>query len=389
MNIEQLRKIAKLTNSKRSIELLLDEEEELTQSIMTTVDRINKADVIYTEEGINTFIELIKNNTKEHKEFDKDVCTILKAITDKYRTNQEININDINSMIKLYISEDYSITTVNIIKGFKPILSLQDFNKLYEALKSKNFEIDLQKFSLENEDVKEFIKTRTIDEVCNLIKENNGLTPKQIEEIYFDEDILKYRTYEESKKIGNKIIEAYNSNEYNEKIIKDKHNEKEDIELIATDKTLIVRMTNEEHLSLMDEFIKEPNYDLYKIVTNRDLLEHRTYPELIKLIKVYKENNNTYESIVNHKLLLLPIDIQLEYINIITNTKSPYIKDIVLNSDQPTTIEYLEELKKLDKPIELKEKLYSSSIDEFIKSLEDNGIKEFNSKTPIYVKNKK
>ena len=39
--------------------------------------------------------------------------------------------------------------------------------------------------------------------------------------------------------------------------------------------------------------------------------------------------------------------------------------------------------------LELKEKLYSSSIDEFIKSLEDNGIKEFNSKTPIYVKNKK
>ena len=388
MNIDQLRKIAKLTNSKRSIELLLDEEETLTQSIITTVDRINKADVIYTEDGINTFIELVKNNTRKYEHFDKDICTILKSLTNKYRTNQDININDINSMIKLYISEEYNVTTISIIENFKPILSLEDFNKLYEALKSVDFEIDLSNFSIDNEEVKEFIPTRSIDEVCNLIKEDNGLTPKQIEEIYFDKDILKYRTYEESKLIGNKIIEAYNSKDYNEKIAQDEHNEKDDIELIATDKVLVSRMTNEEHLSLMDEFITDPSYDLYKILSNRDLLEHRTYPEIIKLIKIYKENNDTYESIVNHKLLLLPIDIQLEYINIVTNTKSPYIKDIVLNSDKPITKEYLEKIKELDKPVELKEELYSSSIDDFIKSLEDNGIEEFNSKTNLYVKKK-
>lgn len=388
MNIEQVKKIAKLTKSKKSIELLLDEEEELTQSIITTVDRINKADVIYDEEGINTFIELIKNNIRKYTEFDKDICIILKAITDKYHTNQEININDINSMIKLYTSENYSITTVSIIKQFKPILPLEDFNKLYEALKSIKFELDLQEFSIENDEVKEFIPTRTIDEVCSSIKEDNGLTINQIYDTYFDEDVLKYRTFEESKKIGNKIMEAYKSEEYNKKIAKDKHNEKDDIDLIATDKMLITRMNNDEHLSIMDEFINEPSYELYKIITNRDLLEHRTYHELIKLIKLYKENNDTYEAIVNHKLLLLPIDIQIEYINIVTNTKSPYIKDIILNSDKPITIEYLEKLKELNKPVEVKDELYSSSIDEFIKSLEDNGIEKFNSETQIYVKKK-
>ena len=148
-------------------------------------------------------------------------------------------------------------------------------------------------------------------------------------------------------------------------------------------------MTNDEHLSILNEFIDEPSYELYKILTDRDLLEHRTYSELMRLIKIYKRNNNTYESIVNHKLLLLPIDIQIEYIDIIINTKSPYIKDIVLNSDTPITIDYLEKIKELDEPIEVKEQLYSSSIDNFIKTLEDNGIEEFNSKTPIYVKNKK
>ena len=109
----------------------------------------------------------------------------------------------------------------------------------------------------------------------------------------------------------------------------------------------------------------------------------------MNLIKIYKENHDTYESIVNHKLLLLPISSQIECINIISNTKSPYIKDIVLNSDKPITEEVINELKDLDKPISIQEELNIASIDEFIKSLEDNGIEEFNSNTPIYVKNKK
>ena len=285
MNIEQLKKIAKLTRSKKSIELLLNEDEETTKSITATVDRLYKADVLYTEDGINKFIELVINN-KAHESFDQDICTILKAMTNKYRTNQEINIEDINRMIELYIAEEYSKTTINIIKNFKPILSLKDFTKLYNSLKLVDFEVDLKIYSLENEEVNEFIPTRTIDEVCSLIRENNGLTRTQISEIYFDEDMLKYRTYEESKLIGKKVMEAYNSEEYNKKIKKDKHNEKTDIELIATDKALITRMNNDEHLSLMNEFIDNPTYDLYKILSNRDLLEHRTYYDL-KLIQIH------------------------------------------------------------------------------------------------------
>ena len=389
MNIEQVKKLAKLTRSTSTIELLIDEDEEMTRSIVATVDRLDKADVIYTTGSINAFIELIKNHTNKHETFDEDVCTILKAMTNKYRTNQEINMNDINCMIKLYIDDNYSTNTVNLIKNFKPILSRNDFFKLYEALTSVNFEIDLKKYSLSNEEIQKFIPTRTIDEVCKLITDDNRLTSKQREEIYFDEDILKYRTFEESIKLGNKVIEAYNSEEYNKKINSDKHNEKTDIELLATNKMLITRMTNDEQLSILDEFIDEPSYELYKILSDEDLLEHRNYYELMKLIKVYKDNHDTFESIVNHKLLLLPISSQIECINIISNTKSPYIKDIVLNSDRPITEETIKELKDLDKPISIQEELNIVSIDEFIRSLEDNGIEEFNSKTPVYVKNKK
>ena len=157
--------------------------------------------------------------------------------------------------------------------------------------------------------------------------------------------------------------------------------------LFVTDKVIIARTTNEEHLSLLDKFIDNPTYDLYMILSNRDLLEHRTYSEILKLIDIYNQNSNTYEMIINHKLLLLPIDVQIEYINLLINTKSPYIKDIVLNSEEPITKDTINKLKELDKPKTVKEELISSSIDEFIKSLEDNGINEFNSKTPIYVKN--
>ena len=386
MNIEQLKKIAKLTRSKKSIELLLNEDEETTKSITATVDRLYKADVLYTEDGINKFIELVINN-KTHESFDQDVCTILKAMTNKYRTNQEINIEDINCMIELYIAEEYSKTTINIIKDFKPILSLKDFAKLYNSLKLVDFEVDLKKYSLENEEVNEFIPTRTIDEVCSLIKENNGLTRTQISEIYFDEDMLKYRTYEESKLIGNKVMEAYNSEEYNKKIKKDKHNEKTDIELIATDKALITRMNNDEHLSLMNEFIDNPTYDLYKILSNRDLLEHRTYYDLMELIKIYKANPDTYEGIVSHKLLLLPIHEQIQYINIIITTKSPYIKDLLLYSEEPITKDTINKIRRLNQPVSIEKRLHETSIDEFIKSLEDNGVEDFDGKTLIYVKN--
>lgn len=387
MNIEQLKKLAKLTRSKKTIELLLDEDAETTRNITATVDRLNKMDVLYNADSMNKFIELVKENSKKHESFDEDICTILKAITNKYRTNQEMNMSDINTMIELYIAEEYNKTTINIIKNFKPILSIEDFTKLYNSLKSVNFEVNLNNYSLEKEEVREFIPTRTITEVCSLIRDDNGLTPKQISEIYFDEDILKHRTYEESKSIGNKVIEAYNSEEYINKIKKDKHNEKEDIELIATDKYLITRMTNQEHLSIMDEFINEPSYDLYKIISNRDLLEHRTYPELIELIKIYKENSDTYESIVNHKLLLLPLYMQVEYINLIITTKSPYIKDIILNSEEPITKDTIKKLRKLNTPITIEERLSNAeTVDEFIKSLEDNGIENFNSETLVYVK---
>ena len=385
MNIEQLKKIAKLTRSKKSIELLLNEDDETTKSITATVDRLNKADVIYTEDGIDKFIELIRDN-KERQSFDDDICTILKAITNKYRTNQELNINDINYMIELYIVEGYSKTTINIIKNFKPILSLEDFTKLYNSLKSVNFEVNLKQYSLENEDIDEFIPTRTIDEVCNLIKEDNGLNPTQISKIYFDEDMLKYRTYEESKKIGDKVMEAYNSEEYNEKIKKDKHNETTDIELIATDKALITRMKNDEHLSLMNEFINNPSYELYKILSNRDLLEHRTYFDLMELIKLYKANPDTYEGIVNHKLLLLPIHEQIQYINLIITSKSPYIKDLLLYSEEPITKDTITKIRKLNEPVSIEKRLNETSIDDFIKSLEDNGIEDFDGKTLIYVK---
>lgn len=386
MNIEQLKKIAKLTRSKKSIELLLNEDEETTKSITATVDRLYKADVLYTEDGINKFIELVINN-KAHESFDQDICTILKAMTNKYRTNQEINIEDINRMIELYIAEEYSKTTINIIKNFKPILSLKDFTKLYNSLKLVDFEVDLKIYSLENEEVNEFIPTRTIDEVCSLIRENNGLTRTQISEIYFDEDMLKYRTYEESKLIGKKVMEAYNSEEYNKKIKKDKHNEKTDIELIATDKALITRMNNDEHLSLMNEFIDNPTYDLYKILSNRDLLEHRTYYDLMELIKIYKANPDTYEGIVSHKLLLLPIHEQIQYINIIITTKSPYIKDLLLYSEEPITKDTINKIRRLNQPVSIEKRLHETSIDEFIKSLEDNGVEDFDGKTLIYVKN--
>ena len=385
MNIEQLKKIAKLTRSKKSIELLLNEDDETTKSITATVDRLNKADVIYTEDGIDKFIELIRDN-KERQSFDDDICTILKAITNKYRTNQELNINDINYMIELYIVEGYSKTTINIIKNFKPILSLEDFTKLYNSLKSVNFEVNLKQYSLENEDIDEFIPTRTIDEVCSLIKEDNGLNPTQISKIYFDEDMLKYRTYEESKKIGDKVMEAYNSEEYNEKIKKDKHNETTDIELIATDKALITRMKNDEHLSLMNEFINNPSYELYKILSNKDLLEHRTYFDLMELIKLYKANPDTYEGIVNHKLLLLPIHEQIQYINLIITSKSPYIKDLLLYSEEPITKDTITKIRKLNEPVSIEKRLNETSIDDFIKSLEDNGIEDFDGKTLIYVK---
>ena len=289
-------------------------------------------------------------------------------------------------MIELYIVEGYSKTTINIIKNFKPILSLEDFTKLYNSLKSVNFEVNLKQYSLENEDIDEFIPTRTIDEVCNLIKEDNGLNPTQISEIYFDEDMLKYRTYEESKKIGDKVMEAYNSEEYNEKIKKDKHNEKTDIELIATDKALITRMKNDEHLSLMNEFINNPSYELYKILSNRDLLEHRTYFDLMELIKLYKANPDTYEGIVNHKLLLLPIHEQIQYINLIITSKSPYIKDLLLYSEEPITKDTITKIRKLNEPVSIEKRLNETSIDDFIKSLEDNGIEDFDGKTLIYVK---
>ena len=72
MNIEQVKKLAKLTRSTSTIELLLDEDEEITKSIVATVDRLDKADVIYTEGSINAFIELVKNHIQSMKIENKE-----------------------------------------------------------------------------------------------------------------------------------------------------------------------------------------------------------------------------------------------------------------------------------------------------------------------------
>lgn len=389
MNIEQLRKIAKLTKSKKIILKLLDEDETKIQDIITIVDGINKVDIIYTEDEIDVFIDELLIGIKEFSEFHENLSSIILSLTGKHRKRkEETTMDDINSMLKLYREEEYNDITKTLIKNYKPMLSKEDFIKIYNSLKTTEFKVDLSKCRSINKETSEFIPTRKINEICKMIEEDNGLSPVLISEVYFDEDLLKYRNYNETKLLGNKIVEAYNSEEYKEKIDQDEVSDYEDIVSISVDKFILTHTTLQQQLSLMDEFIKEPSDKLYHIILDRDLIEHRSHPEIMKLIKIFKENPDTYELIISHNLLLLPFEIQKECINLISSSKSPYIKDIVSKSEKPITKEFIEELKKLDNPITVNDELEKSkTIDEFIDSLEKNNITEFTGSTKVYTKN--
>ena len=378
MNIEQVKELKEITKSKTAIELLLDKNDFIINSI---IDSIRYLKYSYEEDELRSLIEeLIKyyENDIEDGNAKRDIMISMLGQLKK------LPVDEITEMLKFYREEGYKPQTRKTIKLYRADVSKEDFFKLYNSLKKKNFSMAINKYTyLTNE------SRRTINEICALIEEDNGLSPKQIEEIYFDKDMVKHRTFEESKMLGDKVIYAYQNEEYKEKVEKDSKVKIDDIDYLAVDGSILSKLTCSEQLELMDIYTSDPSNRLFKILINRDIYDYRTFDEIKKLIELYKKNNELYIYIVNHKLIKLPLSEQLEYIELL-QTKSQYLRDRILNSDEELTSETLEELRLKTIPVSIKEELLrSKSIDDFIKSLENNGTDDFNSSTMIYTKTKR
>ena len=398
MEISQLKQIAQITKNKKIIAKLLDVDEQIIQDIINQIngiiDELKVNNIKYPTEELEQLIdEILLGEKYGTGAYYNSVCKLVRDITNKrQQENKDINMNIILKMLKLFREEEYSPLVLDVIRKFKPILSDEDFYKLFEALKSRNFEVSIGKYSFIHNLVaqhkdKKIFKTRTMDEICKMIKEDNGLTPVQINEIYFDKDMLNHRTYEESKALGDKIIEAYKSATYKEKVQESKKLQEDDIEQLAIDSKLLAYMSCEEQLKLMDIFIKNPSDKLYKMLTNSFFIQCRKFDEIVLLIKEYQDNPNNYCLIINCKLLLLPIENQIEYIKFLSTINSPFIKDQIINSERALSKEELEELREKDKATTVEEELQNAKdVDEFINSLVENNITTFDSKTKIYTK---
>ena len=282
MEISQLQRIAILTQNKEIISKLFDLDNETINTIIHLIDTLKTEEIEYNDEELALFINEIIIGLKENAIYDNNSHKMLKDLTNRKVDKQnDPTIREIINMLRLFRTEEYNPLALDIIRRFKPILSEEDFNKVFKALKSKNYEVNIGKYSFVNNDTGKIVKTRTIDEICQLIKEDNGLTPNQIVEIYFDKDMLNSRTFEESRRLGNKVMEAYNSSNYQGKVKDSNKLKLDDIESLSIDKNMLSYLTCEEQLKLMTIFIDHPSDRLFKILTNVELIKLRSFEEII------------------------------------------------------------------------------------------------------------
>lgn len=356
MKIEDLKVLANYTNSKATARLLLDEDDDFIRQLLDVLVK-NKIK-IENQDDFRTFIKFLKQNKTIL--FNSDVYGITKNCKDK-------SLKEIIELLRFYEEENFIIEAYNYIITLGNTLDLENLKRIYNACKKIGFSIDIDDCPEWDLDVKDKHNTlfdlRITEEIIMMLDLENDLFEKNLKEVMFDWDVLKYRTFNESIKLKD-IYEKISDERFSL--------EKDEYEL-----------DNDDYMDM-----------IHNIITNEHILKKMTLDEQINLIRfldysIEEVKGEIYKLIEKMSSIDMSFSGQKQLLQHYSTNKSPFIFDTIMdNLDNIYDIgigNFTNSLEEMNEPVMAKEELTKSKdLNDFINTLEENNIEEFNGESMIY-----
>ena len=373
MYIESLKELSQYTQNMDFVKMLLDEkDEEIKKSIFLFRRLKSKRSQIEQEQLVEFYLE---NKNEDNKE------DLQKLICDDNLLN--LNITDQKRLIEYYKNNGYKKEIAVLILRLSEYLNISDvflllltYNvdqniKIFEILKNRNI--------LENRNCTEIIT------LIRLLRDKNY--DETVEELIKKDSIVKNYSCADQIKLINKTLNIKENNgESVSNIV---------VENIICSSNVSKNFDSNEIIELIDKYLQKNDKTVLDIITDKNVISNRNLKEILLLVDIYNLN-----PIIETKFLITNIDIlrnlttkeQIKVIDLyIKNKDVEGLWSFIHSSDHIhcTSAEYFKEIyehiHRFRNTFSAKEAITKfDNIDDFIKCLESDNVKEINSNTKIY-----
>ena len=361
MNINQLEKLKTLTNDIQKLEVLVDEDDIVINKMLQLIKNLKDDDFIKYNDNFKWLVNYLDNINTYFLKQDNDI--IEKIIVN----SRNLSSTNRRNLLELYKKHEYK----DIYRIF---ISNPNFN-FYPASDIENFVEDLIETGLEYRAL-DISKYRNMKEMKEIISNYNDAG------VYEVNYMIKDRTHEQSKITISKYKTApkkINQDDDKIKLIK---------ELFFMEEMYKYR-SYEEHMNLIDKYYEnKDNYMVIRLILNKDILSTKTYEEQISLIRILENNDfdyNIFYMFIN--LSKYSTDELFSIVGLYQRNKEFNIKDYVIENKNLSYNEFYEKLSHQISSVRLaKVIIQAESIKDIYDMLKDYNIDEFTSNTLILQK---
>ena len=373
MYTESLKELSQYTQNMNFVKILLDEKDEEIKKSIFLFRRLKSKRTGQEQEQLVKFY--LENQNETNSE------SLQKLICDDNLLN--LNISDQKKLIEYYKNNDYKKEIAVLILRLSEYLNISDvflllltYNvdqniKIFEILKNRNI--------LENRNCTEIIT------LIRLLRDKNY--DETVEELIKKDSIVKNYSCADQIKLINKTLNIKENNgESVSNIV---------VENIICSSNVSKNFDSNEIIELIDKYLQKNDKTVLDIITDKNVISNRNLKEILLLVDIYNLN-----PIIETKFLITNIDIlrnlttkeQIKVIDLyIKNKDVEGLWSFIHSSDHIhcTSAEYFKEIyehiHRFRNTFSAKEAITKfDNIDDFIKCLESDNVKEINSNTKIY-----
>lgn len=373
MYTESLKELSQYTQNMDFVKILLDETDDEIKKIIVLFRRLKSKRTKQEQEQLVKFYLENKNETNAE--------SLQKLICDDNLLN--LNITDQKKLIEYYKNNGYKKEISVLILRLSEYLNTSD---VFLLLLTYNVDQNIKVFEiLKNRNILENRSCTEIITLIRLLRDKNY--DETVEELIKKDSIIKNYSCANQIKLVNKILNIKENNgESISNIV---------VENIICSSNISKNFDSNEIIEFIDKYLEKSDRKILSIIANEDVIKHRNFQEIMLLIDIYIMYPTEQTKLLiknNSHLSKLSIKEQIKVIEI-------YNKNCDLNKlwttvycfdfDHFTTEEYFKEIN--DEIHRLRNTYYAKeaitkfdNINDFIKCLESDNVKEINSNTKIY-----
>lgn len=352
MKIEDIKELAGYTNSKTIVKLLMDEHDYFIRNVLNIIKLIINEKIEFKTNDLISLISLLK---KEKGAFSfEESYDIIDACKSK-------SLKEIILLLKFYKQEKYNDNAYKYIINMGNVINVENLKRIYNACKDTEFIVDIYDYWNFNTN-KTLFNLRSVDEIIKMIQNAETLYLNNLCDIMLNEKVIKYRTFEESVRLKNYIIavaKKFDSSDEKHEI--DRNHYMLGIHYLIINANILKKMSYHEQMKLINILcsVSEDEFDrINDLITEMSTIS-MSFSGQMQILDFYFKNRTLFT-----------------YKNLMNNIKNAY--EIGISN-------LLKSLEEISEPVTVKEQLSNSkTLQDFINTLEENNIKDFNQNSKVY-----